>query len=418
MFTQTNVYVKMIVVMHMKRIIMHIDVNNAFLSWTAVDLLSKGYNIDIRKIEAVIGGDESKRHGIVLAKSPIAKKRGVKTAETLMSARRKCRDLKVYPPDYNLYKRMSNSVFEIIKKYTPDIEIISIDECFVDYTNVYQLYGDPIKFAYNLKNEIYEKIKFTVNVGIANNKLCAKMASDFEKPNKVHTLFETEVVAKMYPLPIGELYGIGRSTSAKLIELGINTIGDLAKTDPSILRAKFKNQAEVIVQKAKGIDDSIVNTEAEERKGISHSTTFAYNLRNLTTIYKCLQALVENVCISLRRDKKFASVVSVTIKDKEFRTYSRQKKLVNETDNTDEIFNEIKKLFNEAWDEEPIRLLGVGVSHLTNNKKRQLSLFEEEESVDKNTELDKVLDKLKSQYGVNIIQKASLIDNNIRKKYD
>ena len=397
---------------------MHIDVNNAFLSWTAVDLLNKGYNIDIRKIEAVIGGDESKRHGIVLAKSPIAKKRGVKTAETLMSARRKCRDLKVYPPDYQLYKRMSNAVFEIIKKYTPDIEIISIDECFIDYTKVYQLYGDPIKFAYHLKDEIYNTLKFTVNVGIANNKLCAKMASDFEKPNKVHTLFEYEVERKMYPLPIGELYGIGKSTSAKLIELNIKTVGDLAKTNPEILKSKFKNQAEVIVKKAQGIDDSVVNTEADERKGISHSTTFAYNLRNLNTIYKCLQALVENVCVSLRREKKYASVVSVTNKDREFKTYSRQKKLINETDNTDEIFSEIKKLFNEAWDEEPIRLLGVGVSHLTVDKKRQLSLFEEEESVEKNSELDKVIDKLKSQYGVNIVQKASLIDNNISKKYD
>ena len=402
----------------MKRIIMHIDVNNAFLSWTAVDLLNKGYNIDIRKIEAVIGGDESKRHGIVLAKSPIAKKRGVKTAETLMSARRKCRDLKVYPPDYQLYKRMSNAVFEIIKKYTPDIEIISIDECFIDYTKVYQLYGNPIKFAYHLKDEIYNTLKFTVNVGIANNKLCAKMASDFEKPNKVHTLFEYEVERKMYPLPIGELYGIGKSTSAKLIELNIKTVGDLAKTNPEMLKSKFKNQAEVIVKKAQGIDDSVVNTEADERKGISHSTTFAYNLRNLNTIYKCLQALVENVCVSLRREKKYASVVSVTIKDREFKTYSRQKKLINETDNTDEIFSEIKKLFNEAWDEEPIRLLGVGVSHLTVDKKRQLSLFEEEESVEKNSELDKVIDKLKSQYGVNIVQKASLIDNNISKKYD
>ena len=397
---------------------MHIDVNNAFLSWTAVDLLNKGYNIDIRKIEAVIGGDESKRHGIVLAKSPIAKKRGVKTAETLMSARRKCRDLKVYPPDYQLYKRMSNAVFEIIKKYTPDIEIISIDECFIDYTKVYQLYGDPIKFAYHLKDEIYNTLKFTVNVGIANNKLCAKMASDFEKPNKVHTLFEYEVERKMYPLPIGELYGIGKSTSAKLIELNIKTVGDLAKTNPEMLKSKFKNQAEVIVKKAQGIDDSVVNTEADERKGISHSTTFAYNLRNLNTIYKCLQALVENVCVSLRREKKYASVVSVTIKDREFKTYSKQKKLINETDNTDEIFSEIKKLFNEAWDEEPIRLLGVGVSHLTVDKKRQLSLFEEEESVEKNSELDKVIDKLKSQYGVNIVQKASLIDNNISKKYD
>lgn len=408
----------MIMVISMKRIIMHIDVNNAFLSWTAVDLLNKGYDIDIRKIEAVIGGDESKRHGIVLAKSPVAKKRGVKTAETLMSARRKCRNLRIYPPDYNLYKKMSNAVFNIIRKYTPDIEILSIDECFIDYTNVYKLYGDPIKFAYKLKDEIYNTLKFTVNIGIANNKLCAKMASDFEKPNKVHTLFENEVETKMHSLPIGELYGIGRSSSAKLIELGINTVGDLAHTNLYILKKVFKNQAEVMIEKANGIDNNPVNMEEEERKCISNSTTFSYNLTNLSTIFKNLQALVENVCITLRKDKKYASVVSVTIKDKEFHTYSRQRKLVNETDNTDEIFAEIKKLFLEAWDEEPIRLLGVGLSHLTTNKKRQLSLFEEVEVVEKDSELDKVLDKLKSQYGANIVKKASLMDNNIFKKYD
>ena len=401
----------------MKRLIMHIDVNNAFLSWTAVDLLAKGYEIDIRKIEAVIGGDESKRHGIVLAKSPIAKKRGVKTAETLMSARRKCHNLKVYPPDYNLYKRMSNAVFNIIRKYTPDIEVISIDECFLDYTNVYKLYGDPIKFAYHLKDEIYETLKFTVNVGIANNKLCAKMASDFQKPNRVHTLFDEQVVEKMYPLEIGELYGIGKSSSAKLIELGIKTIGDLANADENSLRKTFKNQAPVMINKARGIDNSPVNTE-EERKCISNSTTFSYNLTNTMTIYKNLQALVENVCRSLRKEKKYASVVSVMIKDKDFHSYSKQRKLDNATDNPDEIFKEIKKIFNEAWDEEPIRLLGVGLTQLSSDKKRQLSLFEEEGAVEQISELDKIIDQLKLQYGTNIIQKASLVDNKVSKKYD
>ena len=418
MFTKTNVCDKIIVVINMKRIIMHIDVNNAFLSWTAVDLLNKGYEIDIRKIESVIGGDESKRHGIVLAKSPVAKKRGVQTAETLMSARRKCRNLRIYPPDYNLYKKMSNAVFNTIRKYTPDLEILSIDECFIDYTNVYKLYGDPIKFAYKLKDEIYNTLKFTVNIGIANNKLCAKMASDFEKPNKVHTLFEEEVKTKMYPLPIRDLYGIGKSSSAKLLDLGINTIGDLANSNSYMLKKTFKNQAESMIEKARGIDNSPVNAEEEDRKCISNSTTFAYNLTNLSMIFQNLQALVENVCITLRKDKKYASVVSVNIKDKEFHSYSKQKKLLNETDNTDEIFKEIKKLFLEVWDEEPIRLLGVGLSHLSVNKKRQLSLFEEAEDNEKDSELDKVLDKLKQQYGANIVQKASLIDNNITKKYD
>lgn len=402
----------------MKRIIMHIDVNNAFLSWTAVDLLNKGYKIDIRKIESVIGGDEAMRHGIVLAKSPVAKKKGVKTAETLMSARRKCHNLKVYPPDYRLYKKMSEAVFDIIRQYTPDIEIVSIDECFVDYTNVYNLYGDPIKFAYKIKDEIYRTLKFTVNVGIAENKLCAKMASDFEKPNKVHTLYPEEIEKKMYPLPISELYGIGKQSSIKLVDLGIKTIGDLAHTNVYILKKIFKNQAEILIQKAQGIDNSLVNAETEARKGLSHSTTFSYNLSDLNVIYRSLQALVENVCIALRREQKYANVVGVTIKDKNFHTYSKQRKLVNATDNTTEIFNEIKKLFHEAWDLEPIRLLGISLSHLSNNKKRQLSLFESDEIMENDSKLDKVLDKLKEQYGSDIVKKASLMDNNIFKKFD
>ena len=214
---------------------MHIDVNNAFLSWTAVDLLKKGYPIDIRNIESIIGGDESLRHGIVLAKSMVAKRKGVKTAETIRDAKRKCKDLKIFPPNYKLYSEMSNKLFKLISNYTPDIEKLSIDECFIDYTKVKNLYGDPIEFAHKLKNEVKNTLGFTVNIGIANNKLCAKMASDFLKPDKVHTLFSNEVEIKMYPLPIEELYGIGKSSSKKLRELGINTIGDLAIADSKIL---------------------------------------------------------------------------------------------------------------------------------------------------------------------------------------
>ena len=177
----------------MDNIFMHIDVNNAFLSWTAVDLLNKGYKIDIRNIESIIGGDESQRHGIVLAKSMVAKSKGVKTAETIRDAKRKCNDLKIFPPNHKLYQEMSNKLFELISKYTPDIEKLSVDECFIDYTKVRKLYGDPIKFAYKLKKEIKDTLGFTVNIGIANNKLCAKMASDFLKPDRVHTLFKEEV---------------------------------------------------------------------------------------------------------------------------------------------------------------------------------------------------------------------------------
>lgn len=400
------------------RVIMHIDVNNAFLSWTAVDLLRKGERVDIRTIEAVIGGDESMRHGIVLAKSPIAKKRGVKTAETLREAKRKCQNLKVYPPDYRLYSKMSKAMFQIISKYTPDIEIISIDECFIDYTKVFNLHGDPLSFAYRLKDEIYQTLGFTVNIGIANNKLCAKMASDFEKPNKVHTLWKEEVEEKLYPLPIGELYGVGKKTAQKLVDLNIHTVKDLACSDETFLKKYFKNQALPLIWKARGIDDSEVIATTEESKGISHSTTFSYNLIKEEAIFKNLQALVENVCLSLRRSNRYAYVVGVTIRDKNFKTYSHQKKMYNATSNSEDIFKVAKELFLELWNEEPVRLLGVSLTGLTSTGRRQLSLFEEEEKVEKISELDKVVDKLKEQYGSDIIKKASLVDNNIFKKYD
>ena len=386
---------------------MHIDVNNAFLSWTAVDLLSKGYPVDIRNIESIIGGDESKRHGIVLAKSMVAKNKGVKTAETIRDAKRKCNDLKIFPPNHKLYSEMSNKLFKLIYNYTPDIEKLSVDECFIDYTKVRNLYGDPIKFAYKLKDEIKNILGFTVNIGIANNKLCAKMASDFLKPDRVHTLFDNEVESKMYPLQVEDLYGVGKSSSKKLRELGINTIGDLASANPQVLYKYFKNQTERIINSAKGIDDSVIVSKKIEVEGISNSTTTSHNLNTLDEIYDVLYPLVENVSIRLRKKDKYTSLIGVMLKDKNFKTYSHQRKLNNPTSNTDDIYSVAKELVKELWNEEGIRLVGVSLSKLSNNLSYQLSMFEDIKEVENNNELDKVVDKLKSIYGSNIINKAS-----------
>ena len=386
---------------------MHMDVNNAFLSWTAVDLLKKGYPIDIRNIEAIIGGDEEQRHGIVLAKSMVAKKKGVKTAETIREAKRKCNNLKIFPPNYKLYSEMSNKFMNLIKKYTPDIEKLSIDECFIDYTKVRNLYGDPIKFAYKIKNEVKNTLGFTINVGIANNKLCAKMASDFLKPDRVHTLFNHEVKEKMYPLPIEDLYGCGKSSSKKLRELGINTIGDLANTNPQVLYKYFKNQTDRLINSAKGIGSDIVITKRPDEVSISNSTTINHNLNSLNEIYKYLYPLTENVCVTLRRKNKYACLVGVILKDKNFKTYSHQRKLKNPTSNTDEIYIVAKELVKEMWNEEGIRLVGISLGKFSNSLNRQLSMFEDIEEVENSDELDKVIDKLKSTYGKNVINKAS-----------
>ena len=302
--------------MFMKRIIMHIDVNNAFLSWTAVKMLKEGFKYDIRNSYAIIGGDEASRRGIVLAKSMPAKKMGVVTGETLYMARKKCPKLKSYPPDYKFYKMMSDSMFDLIRNYSPDIEQMSIDECFLDYTPVKKLYGDEVKFAYKLKKEIYDKLGFTVNVGIANNKLCAKMGSDFSKPYKVHTLFEEEVKSKMWPLKVDDLFGIGKKTAIKLHNLNINTIYDLAHADENKLYKYFKNQSKYMIDSAWGRGSDYVNSTPDDPKGIGNETTLNHNIFDKEELHSYLLALSENVCLRLRRQNKYAYVVVVTLKDR------------------------------------------------------------------------------------------------------
>ena len=401
----------------MKKIIMHIDVNNAFLSWTAILYLKNGSKTDIRKTYAVIGGDEKARHGIVLAKSMPAKKKGVVTAETLFQAKKKCPNLKVYPPDYNFYKKMSDRMLDLIRSYSPDIEQMSIDECFLDYTPVKHLYGNEVDFAYKLKKEIYDKLGFTVNIGIGNNKLCAKMASDFSKPYKVHTLFENEIDKKMWPLKVDDLFGIGKKTAIKLHNLNINTIYDLAHADSSFLYKYFKNQAFDMIESAKGKGSDLVVSEESQPKGIGNETTLNRNIFSKEELEPYLLALSENVAIRLRKQKKYASVVAVTLKDRFFRRFSHQKKLVNATNLTEEIYNTALDILSEMNIEDGIRLIGVRLDRLSDISLHQVSLFEDLKVREDSNELEKTVDELKEKYGFKIIKKASLVDSKVGKKY-
>ncbi len=400
-----------------KKIIMHIDVNNAFLSWTAVLYLKKGFKTDIRNTYAVIGGDEKARKGIVLAKSNPAKKRGVVTAESLYSAKRKCPNLKVYPPDYNFYKKMSDSMLNLIRKYSPDIEQMSIDECFLDYTPVKHLYGDEVEFAYKLKKEIYDTLGFTVNIGIGNNKLCAKMASDFSKPYKVHTLYEDEVSIKMWPLKVDELFGIGKKTAIKLHNLNINSIYDLAHTDYHFLYKYFKNQSRDMIDAALGKGSDVVISEASEPKGIGNETTLNRNIFSKEELEPYLLALSENVAIRLRKQKKYASVVVVTLKDRFFKRVSHQKKLVNATNLTEEIYKTALDILSEMDIDDGVRLIGVRLDKLSDSSSHQVSLFEDLKVREDSNELEKTVDFLKEKYGFKVIKKASLLDSKVGKKY-
>lgn len=388
----------------MERIIMHIDVNNAFLSWTAVELLKQGYKEDIRKIPSVIGGDKERRAGIVLAKSPPAKQKGVVTAETLYSAKRKCPNLKIYPPNHKLYKENSNKLFKLLMKYSPDIEIASIDECYLDYTKVKNIYKDEKIFAYNLKNQIKNELGFTVNIGIANNKLCAKMASDFSKPDKVHTLYNYEIKEKMHPLPIEDLFTVGKKTSEKLKKIGIKTIGDLAKQDPYNLRKIFKNQAITLIERANGIDDSEVISEKQEAKGISNELTQGKDLTTKKEIYEVLYVLSEMVSKRIRQENKYAKVICVILKDNNFRRFSHQKRLKNPINTKQDIFNHSKELLNEFYKGEKIRLVGISLTDLKEENIYQTSLFEQNK--EKDEKLESLIDEINNKYGKSILNRG------------
>lgn len=395
----------------MERIIMHIDVNNAFLSWTALYLLKNGSKYDIRNSYAVIGGSESTRSGIVLAKSTPAKRLGVVTGETLYSARKKCRVLKTYEPNFKFYQEMSNKMFNLISKYTPDIEIASVDECYLDYTKIKSMQGDQLEFARKLQKEIYDELGFTVNIGIANNKLCAKMASDFTKPYKIHTLYDNEIQEKMWPLEVGELFGIGKKTVPKLNQINIFTIKDLANSKPEDLYKYFKNQSESMINWANGIDNSPVISKPRIPKGIGNEITLDHDITDIKELYKYLLFLSEKVGQRLRKQNKYARVIVVILKDNNFKKYSHQKKLETPTNNNEEIYNMAKIILREIYDDEKIRLIGIRLDNLTDKKIKQVSIFDK---IEEEKNIDEVVDKLNKKYK-NIIKKATLINTKTRR---
>lgn len=392
-----------------ERIIFHIDVNNAFLSWTAVHRLKNGEKLDIRKIPSVIGGDEKTRHGVVLAKSPIAKKMGIKTAETLYSARRKCPNLKVFPSEFNWYYEQSNIMYQYLCNYTPLIERFSIDECFLDLTGTNFLYKNYEELAYKIKEDIKNNFGFTVNIGIANNKLCAKMASDFTKPDKVHTLYKNEIKNKMWPLPIEDLFMVGKKTAEILRKIGINTIGDLASAPDILLIKHFKNQAAFLKRSANGIDDSKVAPRNSKNESISISETLPVDCDDYNKLKEILFRQTEEVTRALREQKKYATTVAVTYKNTFFESYSHQKKLDMPQNSTIDIYKEVITILKNSWKEDPIRNIGVRLSDLTKDKILQVTLFSKEEKNDEKEEIiQDIIDTINKKYGSTSVIPASI----------
>ncbi|MBO7667373.1 MAG: DNA polymerase IV, partial [Firmicutes bacterium] len=221
-----------------EKIIYHVDVNSAFLSWEACYRMEHlGEEQDLRDLPSAVAGDSQARHGVILAKSTPAKLMGVKTGEPVWQARRKCPGLILVPANYGLYVAASRRFIALLKDYAPVVEQYSIDEAYADVTGCRRLYGDPVQAAYELKDRIHRELGFTVNVGVSCNKLLAKMAGELEKPDKVHTLFPEQIGEKMWPLPVGELFSVGPARRGRLEQIGVTTIGQLARMDLSRVKA-------------------------------------------------------------------------------------------------------------------------------------------------------------------------------------
>lgn len=392
----------------MDRLIFHVDVNSAFLSWEATRRVANGEE-DLRLVPSAVGGDPASRRSIIAAKSIPAKKYGINTGEPVSMALRKCPSLIVVKPDFALYKECSKAFIAICREYAPKLEQFSIDECFLDMTGTSLIYPDPIATAHEIKDKIRDTLGFTVNIGIGSNKLLAKMASDFQKPDRVHTLFYDEIESKMWPLPVGDLFLAGKASTDKLIKSGFKTIGDVARADiEDIKLAVGSGMGETLYAFANGRDDSEVNEEREDAKSYSMSNTLEENVISTQQAYPILRSLSDNVGYRIRHDNVMTSCVGVTIRNTDFVDRSHQRKLDEPTDISSEIYEVAVSLFNELWDRHtPLRLINVSLSDISKeDEPYQISLFRNEQK-EKARKVDRALDSLQNKFGKGAVMRGS-----------
>lgn len=408
----------------MEHIFFHIDVNSAYLSWTAIERLNQGDSVDLRLIPSIIGGDKEKRHGIVLAKSIPAKQFNIITGEPVVKALEKCPSLTIVPPNHSMYHEQSRKLMDYLKTLTPDIEQVSIDECYMDFSSITHLYPSPEEAAGIIKDTIFETMGFTVNIGISNRKVLAKIASDFKKPNLVHTLYKHEIREKMWPLPVSDLFMCGKSSVEELRKLEILTIGDLACADPDIISLHLKNHGKLLWEYANGIDESKVEPIRPDAKGIGNSTTLAKDADNLTTIHEVFLSLSDSVASRMRKTSTMAYMISVEVKYNTFVKNSHQTTLSTPTNTSNTIYQTACRLFDELWDGTPVRLLGIRCSKLVDvDEPVQMSLLDYDfnsskhktvntslHSEDKNQKLDLALDSIRKRYGSSAVVRGSMLN--------
>ena len=332
-----------------------------------------------------------------------------------MTARQKCPELVIVPPDYGLYVNASRAFMEILKKYSDHVIQYSIDEAWMEFSGYGNIYGNgrEVELALLIKNEIYKELGFTVNIGISTNFLLSKMAGDLSKPNKVHTLFPEEIPIKMWPLPVSELFFVGRATTRKLNNLGITTIGELAHADENMIRAHLKTMGTVVQSYARGGDLEPYMYTHEANKGYGNSLTAPQDITTYEYANHLLLSLCETVGVRLRTDDVKISVVSVHITTYEFLYSNKQMQLLSPTDVTEEIYHAACRVFRLLWDGmTPIRQIGVHTSKVQSDVGRQYNLFDMDK-YDRLSVLNRTIDNIRERYGEESVFRASFLGSNV-----
>ena len=387
------------------RIIFHVDMNSFYAS------VEQAYNPELKGKAVAIAGNPKERRGIIVTSSYEARAKGIYTTMNVGEALRKCPDLIVLPPDFPKYRTTSKAMFSLLREYTEIVEPVSIDEGYIDITELSKE-RHPIDIAKEIQLRILHELDLPCSIGIAPNKFLAKTASDMKKPMGITILRKRDIQAKLWPLPVIEMHGVGESTSKKLASLKIHTIGDLAKASEGLLKVELGKNGIRLRERANGHDHRKVDPDSiYDTKSVGNSTTLPFDETDIEKLEETFDRLAEKVAERLAVKKLCGPTISIQIRDADWHNHTRSKTLQNPVHLKNDIYEEAIKLFHKTWNGEPIRLLGVTVSNVQDIKNVALQLsFEDFEKYAKDEPIYELIEGFEKKYGKGLIQKGITID--------
>lgn len=389
----------------MDRTILHIDVNNFFAS---IEIM---LNPNLKGLPVAVCGSEDDRHGIVLAKSYEAKKFGVKTAETIWQAKKKCPNLIIVPPQYDEYKKYSKLIQNIYYSYTDQVEPFGLDECWLDVTGSLKLFGNVENIAEEIKERVKKEIGVTVSIGVSFTKTFAKLGSDLKKPDAITYISKENFKNIVWPLVTNEIIGVGKSTFKILEEMNLKTIGELANCDISLLKQKLGKHGKILWKRVNGIDDEIVdaNMYITSPKSIGNGKTFRNDLTKINDIRSAFQNLTYEISNKLKKHRLEAKNIQIVIRDNQFNDKQLQCELPTITSSSLIITNTAMDLFKKYKWNKPIRALTIrAINLIEEGTNDQISLFEEKDEYEKIKKIDKVMFEINNKFGPNSVKFSNI----------